>query len=547
MKFSTLFVSFASAIALTACGGGGGGTSPAPVTPPPSGGNGGGTPSGPTWTQGVFQAESTFQNKCVSPRSGTNPATGNAFLDAQGTLLEEQLYLRSWNNRTYLWYSEVADLNPAGYSTAQDYFDTLKTNATTTSGNARDRFHFYRNTAEYQQAVSSGSSASYGARFRIISGSPPRDIRIAYVQPGSPADTAGLKRGDKILKVDNVDAVNGGTQADVDVLNSALFPSGPAQTHTLEVEQVGGEVITVSVTSAIVTNDPVLVERTVSHEGKNVGYMLFNTFGTSIAEEALFDSFTRFSQAGVDELVLDLRYNGGGFLDISSELGYMIAGSDNTDGKVYETLQFNDKYPNTNPITGRVLSPSPFYSQARGFSVDSGTALPSLNLNKVYILSTASTCSASESLINGLRGVDVEVVLIGGQTCGKPYGFYGQDNCGTTYFTIQFRGINDKGFGDYADGFTPQLASETVPGEPVKGCPVGDDFSKPLGDTEEDMFANALTHIATGSCNAQAKTQAKMRWGVEIDQDKSADLLETPEAKERLFFEQMRILNDGAK
>jgi hypothetical protein len=89
--------------------------------------------------------------------------------------------------------------------------------------------------------------------------------------------------------------------------------------------------------------------------------------------------------------------------------------------------------------------------------------------------------------------VDVEVIQIGATTCGKPYGFYEFDNCGTTYFSIQFRGVNDKGFGDYADGFTPQnsaLASAVA----LPGCAIADDFSHALGDTEEARFAAALAY-----------------------------------------------------
>jgi hypothetical protein len=73
----------------------------------------------------------------------------------------------------------------------------------------------------------------------------------------------------------------------------------------------------------------------------------------------------------------------------------------------------------------------------------------------VFVLTSADTCSASESIVNGLRGAGVTVHLVGSTTCGKPYGFYPQDNCGTTYFAIQFQGVNFLGFGDYADGFTP--------------------------------------------------------------------------------------------
>ena len=160
--------------------------------------------------------------------------------------------------------------------------------------------------------------------------------------------------------------------------------------------------------------------------------------------------------------------------------------------RTFLQLRYNDKQGVSDPI--------PFYSRAQGnHDLSQGTALPTLNLDKVYILSTESTCSASEAVINALDGIGVEVVLIGTSTCGKPYGFSGTDNCGTTYFTIQFQTINDVGFGDYDDGFSPSEGQSTF-GIPINGCVVGDDFSKSLSDPSEALFSAALGHIETGAC-----------------------------------------------
>ena len=117
----------------------------------------------------------------------------------------------------------------------------------------------------------------------------------------------------------------------------------------------------------------------------------------------------------------------------------------------------------------------------------------------MYVLTGGGTCSASEAIINGLRGVGVEVIQIGSTTCGKPYGFYPTDNCGTTYFTIQFRGENAAGFGDYSDGFSPQNTAGTA-GVAVPGCSIADDFTKQLGDPTEDRFAAALQYRENETC-----------------------------------------------
>src|SRR6516164_2246250 len=134
--------------ALTGCGGGGGNsaTSGSSGSSNPSigvGSNGGGTSIGGTgWTAGVFQPSSRYAAQCASPRVGSDPVTGQPYPDLQGTTVDENNWLRSWTNELYLWYREVPDLNPAGYSTTEAYFDLLKTSATTSTGHPKDKFHF---------------------------------------------------------------------------------------------------------------------------------------------------------------------------------------------------------------------------------------------------------------------------------------------------------------------------------------------------------------------------------------------------------------------
>ena len=103
-----------------------------------------------------------------------------------------------------------------------------------------------------------------------------------------------------------------------------------------------------------------------------------------------------------------MRYNGGGYLDIASELAYMVAGPQMTAGQTFELIQFNSKHPSTDPVTGAALSPTPFYTTTLGLSVTRGQALPTLNLQKVYVLTSSGTCSASEAVMNSLQGVGVQ-------------------------------------------------------------------------------------------------------------------------------------------
>ena len=480
---------------LVACGGGGGGGS----------GSGGGNPTPPTWTMGVFQPASAFAARCPAPRTGTDPTTGRPFADVRGTQMDEKMWLRSWTNDLYLWFDEVADDDPTPFLVA-DYFDRLKTMRITASQAPKDKFHFTFATDEWIALSQSGAEAGYGAQWVLLATTPPRKAVVAYTQPDSPAAPTGaqpkLLRGTEILTIDGVDLVNANDQASIDRLNAALFPSGAGQTHNFQVRDAGSAVIRpITMTSAIVTSTPVQNVSIIPQTGGPVGYMLFNDH-IATAEHALIDAINTLQAGAVTDLVLDIRYNGGGFLDIASELAFMIAGPGRTANKTFELLQFNAKHPTIDPVTGRAIAPTPFFSTTVGIGSDPvGTVLPSLNLSRVFVLTSANTCSASESIINSLRGVDVDVIQIGSTTCGKPYGFYPQDNCGTTYFSIEFKGVNNKGFGEYTDGFTP-LNQPGIGGEKIPGCSVADDFDHALGDPNEGRLAAALAYRQSPSCPA---------------------------------------------
>ncbi|MEO8755724.1 MAG: hypothetical protein ABI624_23925 [Casimicrobiaceae bacterium] len=168
-------------------------------------------------------------------------------------------------------------------------------------------------------------------------------------------------------------------------------------------------------------------------------------------------------------------------------------------GLTFEKEQFNARYPATDPVAGGALTPLLFHSTSQGFSLASGQALPTLNLSRVIVLTTAETCSASEAVVNGLVGAGVQVVQVGANTCGKPYGFYPTDNCGTTYFSIQFRGINALGFGDYPDGFSANRTSGDARAN-LPGCAVADDFTHDLGDPTEGQLAAGLGWLRNGAC-----------------------------------------------
>ncbi|MEJ8845146.1 S41 family peptidase [Variovorax rhizosphaerae] len=470
------------ALILWGCGGGGGG-------------GGGGLPiaalaTTPTPTATGSEeivASSSMAGRCAAPRQGINPDTGVAFPDVPGTTSDEKRWLRGWTDETYLWYDEVPrGLVAANYVTPIDYFAVLKTSAITPSGRPKDRFHFTYDTAAYRQLASTGeATASYGMEMAFLNAVPPRDVRVALADPGSAVASAGIGRGARVLEVDGVDVVNG---SDVATLNAALQPVAAGERHLFKVARPDGSTVTASLVAAGARSMPTVRARTIEVGGSNVGYLLFNDHNEA-AEAQLVAAFDQFKADAVSDLVVDLRYNGGGLLSIASQLAYMVATPAATQDTAFELLQFNVKNPfKLSEDQIRV----PFYGTTRGYSTTPGQPLPQLGLSRVTMLTGPDTCSASESIINALRGVGVSVNLVGGTTCGKPYGYFPQDNCGTTYFTVQFKGVNQQGFGDYSDGFAPH-------------CAVADDFTRDLGDPAEGRLAAALTMLQGGACPVVAK------------------------------------------
>jgi hypothetical protein len=376
----------------------------------------------------------------------------------------------------------------------------MKTTETTPSGAPQDRFHFTYATSVWEALSDSGEEVGYGVDFEIVAATPPRNVVVAYLEPTAslPSQTvaANFVRGDTVLQVDGVDVVNADDQASVNTINEGLAPTTAGETHTFEVLDPGSSTPrTVQLQAANVTSTPVLLETTVTGPGgSTVGYILYND-QIATAESELISAINALKSQGVTDVVLDLRYNGGGYLDIASELAYMIAGPNQTAGETFELQQFNNQYPTTNPVTDQPLTPTLFHTTTQGFSTTAGQPLPTLNMTRVAVITGQDTCSASESIINSLQGVGFTVYQIGATTCGKPYGFYPQDNCGTTYFSIQFQGVNAKGFGGYGDGFSPANTTPAV-GVTVPGCSVADDFGHALGDPSESRLATALAYLA---------------------------------------------------
>jgi carboxyl-terminal processing protease len=436
----------------------------------------------------------------VSCGGGGGGGGGNAGAGIDGVALtgacsidNQKSFVRAHMDNTYLWYRDIPAVNPTNYTlanfgnnaydTLDAYFEALKTPNKTASGKLVDEFSFTIPTVD-QLNLQSGISSGYGIRFTFIKNTPPRLLRVLYVEAGSPAQLAGVLRGDTVTSIDGTD-ISDPTQAGVDVLNAGLFPSVASKTTLFGLQAASNGVVRqINITSSqAITVSPVALTKIIPDGTRTVGYLVLNSFSILSAEKQLFDAVTTLKTGNVNELVLDLRYNGGGYLDISNQLGWMI-GDATLAGKTFEKTSSNDK----NPFS--ICNSADLFQQtSQGFApslLAAGQRLPQLGLKRVFVLTKSGTCSASESIINGLSPF-MQVIRIGSTTCGKPYGFYYTDNCGTSYAAMQFKGVNHVGFGDYADGFAPT-------------CQVADDLSKQRGDSAELMLNGALTYMRTGQC-----------------------------------------------
>ncbi len=427
----------------------------------------------------VFYPSEIFEHVCADPSRAYYKS-----ITSPGIYADENNWLRSWSHETYLWYDEIEDQDPTCCSTPV-YFNLMKTFETNPSETPKDKFHFTQPTAQYLAASRQSITIGYGAEFVILQARPPRDVRIAYTEPGSPAvaPDVNLSRGARILEIDGERVIDSDNRA---VLNAGLNPSGVGESHTFTVLDLGSSSPrTVTMTSAAITSHPVQNVRILpASNGDRIGYMLFNDHSAPAAT-AIIEAGTFLKDAGIDDLIVDLRYNNGGILYIAQMLSSMVAGVEK-EGLTFEELQTNGKIESENwEFT--------LEFPAEDIIDETDLTVPGLGLPRLFVLTGPETCSASESIMNSLSGVDIDVIHIGSVTCGKPYGFRPADNCGTLYFSINFRGVNARGEADYEDGFTPT-------------CSVVEDFNHQLGDPEEVILKTALAYRASGVCPSTEST-----------------------------------------
>ncbi len=359
-------------------------------------------------------------------------------------------YVHTLMEEIYLWNDEMPVVDPDDYDSPAALLRDLIVPET-------DHFSFIGPADEVGLFLEEGVYLGLGVKIL----SDPAGSRFGQVYPDSPAYAAGLRRGDALL------AVNGRDASEPGVIDTELNFTQPGQTARLTVETLEGDVVEMTLAADWVVTAPVFYSDILEVEGRKVGYLVFNDF-LQKAVDHLDATFADFKAAGIEELVLDLRYNPGGVPDVAVRLAGWIAG-DKVDGSdVFAEVLHNETYADADRTV--FFEPN-----------DNAPAL-----DRVAIITGSGTASASEMLINGLAPF-MEVILVGETTYGKPVGMYVYDLCDKLFMPVTFQMVNALGEGAFFDGIPPD-------------CPAEDDLDHQLGDPDEASLAAALYFLSNGSC-----------------------------------------------
>lgn len=415
--------------------------------------------------------------------------------------IEVQNFFWQTLNLYYFWQGDVPDLADDRFDTQTAYEEYLAENDDPVAFLendllfSEDRFTFYSD--DYTDLVNSsaGISKSNGLQFGLglISGTEDVFGFVEYVVKDSDASSKDIKRGDLFIGVD-------GQTLNIDNYIELLF--GDNDTYTLNMADIVDGGISPSDKKVTLTKfeglveDPIHVNTIITSGDKKIGYLMYNQFVAG-SEDAMNAVFADFIAQGVNELVLDLRYNPGGRGSTASVLASLIKGT-NTNDLLYRTI-YNSKLQAEFDSS---LTDNYFVSTTGTTDGNSGAALNTLNLSKVYIIATEASASASELVMVGLEPY-IDVVHIGGTTVGKNQGsvlFVDDPEGGNVYDADRVDNINPNvqwglqpiisrvensaGFSDYVDGLIPDIEL------PEDVTNLGE-----LGDANEPLLARAIQEI----------------------------------------------------
>jgi len=429
---------------------------------------------------------------CKKDKSTSN--TSINLLKDSVYLFEKEDYL--WNTaipsysafdpRSYTGSSDMASLSEELYAISQFKINPETNQPYEYSANdpGEAKYSFIDNGTE--TASLNGTNGDFGFEPIYIAIT---DLRVKYVYPGSPAALAGITRGDEITSINNSTNISYDDGSNVNYVVQAVYYS---PSITMNLIRLDGTTFTATLNTASYTVDPVITYKVFNEgAGNEVGYMVFNSFTTlTNAQPKLNEAFNYFIANGVTDLVVDLRYNGGGETETAEYLDDLIVPASQS-GTLMYTTYFNSGLQNNNyPLLAKkfTLSAGEFLPQNNQTKF---TKALTLSLSRVFFIVTDATASSSELTINNLRP-ELNVQLVGDTTYGKPVGEIPITLGSYILYSPQFYAENSANQGDYYTGMAP--GSTAYPGELA-----GDDVTKDFGDSTEMLLAHALNYVKTGT------------------------------------------------
>jgi carboxyl-terminal processing protease len=398
-------------------------------------------------------------------------------------LLKDSVYIYTYY--FYLWQDQLPErFATRSYKTADEVLEALTDFSKAPGSNQKlDRYSFLDRSGSVNEEIQEGRAGSFGFDVRYNNDT---DLYIKLVYPGSPAAAAGIARGWQILEI------NGNAKLDNATLEADdyrwLYTAIDGSSIALKLRKPDESVVDVTLQRRSFGINPVFYSSVIEQGAKKVGYFVFDTFVSTEDESGRATStknrlnqvFSEFESAGVQEVVVDLRYNGGGAVITAEYLSNMLAPlSVGNDKLMYsygvnETLSSEDDW-------------SEFFAPVK-FSKTNG-----LNLQRVYFLVTEGTASASELLINNLKPY-LDVKLIGEfSTYGKPVGFFPWEILNNDLYAVSFKTINAAGESDYFEGM------------PVDKL-VSEDLARNWGDPNDPLLREALSYASTGSFSSAGRS-----------------------------------------
>jgi len=402
---------------------------------------------------------------CGGSSSPTAPGQTTSQCSTSGPVT----FVRDTLQNIYYWYKDLPNPDPASFASPEAYLEAVRYRPLDSS------FSYITSKASSDAFYSESQYIGFGLSYKRTGD---LELRVTQTFPGSSAAEAGLDRGDSLL------SIGGKTVAELlqtGEINTIFGPEQIGFTVSLSWRNLQGRERSATLTKRLVTIPTVSQTTVVDAGALRVGYVHLRNFVTpSVA--ALDTAFTQLREAGATDLVLDLRYNGGGLISVAQHLGGLIGGPPLA-GQVFLQFVHNDKNTSRN-------------SALRLESLPAALGAP-----RLVVIATRASASASEGVVNSLRPY-MDVKVVGDTTYGKPVGQYGFDFCDKVLYPVSFLVTNARGEADYFGG---------IPAD----CAAADDLDRPLADAREASFAEALHVLRRGGCSgtatAQAEAQARLR------------------------------------